>query len=299
MASAAATSPAAAAGTVAIGARTVARLGLGAMRIAQRGPAFSPGSVPADRDESIAVVRRAVELGVTHIDTAAFYFSTTRSANELVASALGPHRDDVVVATKVGPTRDRAGAWGGIARPDELRGQVEENLRQLGRDVLDLVYYRIQADAGPVEDHVGALCELQSAGLLVHIGISGATCEQLDAVERAASIACVQNAYGPSRRTDHDVLLACRARGITFVPFFTVAGAGRHRGPLGDEPPAWRELAASLGITVAQLCIAWMLHQGPHVAVIPGTGRLDHLEANVAAAAVSLSEDELARIEAR
>src|ERR1700758_631339 len=133
--------------------------------------------VPAGRGQSIAVLHRAVELGVNHIDTAAFYFSTLRSANELINRALAPYPDDLVIVTKVGPGRDTWGNWTDAARPDQLRGQVEENLRQLGRDHLDVVNMRVQAGMTSIAEHVGALAELRQAGLIRHLGVSGVTAQ--------------------------------------------------------------------------------------------------------------------------
>jgi aryl-alcohol dehydrogenase-like predicted oxidoreductase len=158
-----------AAGTWTLGDHSVHRIGLGAMRLTGSA-AFHLGT-PSDRTRSIAVLRKAVELGVNHIDTAAFYFSALRSANELINSALAPYPDDLLIATKVGPHREYDGEWGTAARPDQLRGHVEENLRQLGRDHLDLVYLRrMRQDS--IAEHFGALAELREAGLIRHLGIS-------------------------------------------------------------------------------------------------------------------------------
>ncbi len=157
----------------------VNRLGFGAMRLTQNGAAFAAGAAASDRDQAIATLRRAIELGVNHIDTAAFYFSALRSANELINTALAPYPDDLVIVTKVGPSRDAAGNWGDAARPEQLRGQVEENLRQLGRDHLDVVNYRRQASVHSISEHFGALAELRDAGLIREIGISGVGLEHL------------------------------------------------------------------------------------------------------------------------
>lgn len=180
-------------GTWRLGDRTVRRVGFGAMRLT--GTAAFHGGTPRDRDASIAVVRRAVELGVNHIDTAAFYFSSLRSANEIVNAALAPFGDEVLVATKVGPRRDRAGEWEQAARPDELRGDVEENLRQLGRDYLDLVYLRnMRWDS--IAEHFGALAELREAGLIRQLGVSDVTPDQLAEVRAIAPVVAVQNRFG-------------------------------------------------------------------------------------------------------
>lgn len=167
------TGGAAAAGTWTLGDLRVNRIGFGAMRLPQRGPAFAPGAIPGDRDQAIAVLRAAVELGVNHIDTAGFYFSSLRSANELINTALAPYPDDLVIATKVGPRRDPSGQWLDQATPAQLRGQVEENLRQLGRDYLDLVNLRLSG-LDSIAGHFGALAELRDAGLIRHLGVSNA-----------------------------------------------------------------------------------------------------------------------------
>ena len=147
------------------------------MRLPQSGRALVPGSVTRDRDQAIAVLRRAVSLGVNHIDTAAFYFSPLRSANELINSALSPYPAGLVIVTKVGPARDSSGQWVAAARPEQLRGQVEENLRQLGLDVLDVANLRWMSSMGSVADYVGAMDDLRRAGLIRHLGVSGFTAD--------------------------------------------------------------------------------------------------------------------------
>src|ERR1700733_8873458 len=187
------------------------------------------GDGPAsDRARSVAVLRRVVELGVNHIDTAAFYFSPLRSANELINTALAPYRDGLVIATKVGPGRDPWGAWQGMARPDQLRGQVEETLRQLGRDYLDLVNLRTLSVSKPVGEHFAALAALRDAGLVRHLGLSNVSVEQIDEALAIAPVVAVQNRYSiDSRRPGaDDIVEACAVRGIAFVPFFAIAGEG-------------------------------------------------------------------------
>ena len=292
--------PAAAAGTWQLGDLTVNRMGFGAMRLTQRGAAFGADATPSDRSEAIAVLRRAVELGVNHIDTAAFYFSSLRSANELINTALAPYPDDLVIVTKVGPGRDSSGEWMDAAAPDRLRGQVEENLRQLGRDHLDVVNYRRQPSVESVTDHVGALAELQRAGLIRHLGISGVAPPHLAEAQAVAPVVCVQNAYSVAdRRPESQALLrACGEQGIAFVPFFAIAGAGRHAGPPTASADRLAAIARAHNATVAQIRLAWTLHQGPHVLAIPGTGNPEHLAENVAAGAIRLSGDELATLDA-
>jgi pyridoxine 4-dehydrogenase len=214
----------------------VNRIGFGAMRLPQRGAAFAPGAIPGDRDQAIAVLRAAVELGVNHIDTAGFYFSSLRSANELINTALAPYPDDLVIATKVGQRRDPSGQWLDQATPAQLRGQVEENLRQLGRDCLDLVNLRLSG-LDSVAGHFGALAELRDAGLIRHLGVSNARPEHLAQAQQIAPVVCVQNSYGLGYRPGQDQLLrTCGEQGVAFVPFFAIAGAGREAGPSGAEP---------------------------------------------------------------
>jgi pyridoxine 4-dehydrogenase len=288
-------SAAAAAGTWRLGDLTVNRLGFGAMRLTGGLP-FAKGS-PSDRGQSIAVLRRAVELGVNHIDTAAFYFSPLRSANELINSALAPYPGDLVITTKVGPGRDASGEWHS-ARPDQLRGQVEENLRQLGRDHLDVVNLRRRADQESIAEHFGALADLREAGLIRHLGVSDVTVDQLTEALLIAPVVCVQNRYGLDLREHGPVLRACAERGIAFVPFFAIAGPSRPSGARPPEPEPLLEVARRHGATPAQIRLTWTLHQSPNVLAIPGTGNVAHLEENVDAAALRLSPEDLNLLDA-
>ena len=290
------------AGTWQLGDRTVNRIGLGAMRLC----GDLSGNQPSDRKDSIAVLRRAVELGVNHIDTAAFYFSPTRSANELIGAALQPYPDELVITTKVGPSRSRDGAFEPMARPDELRGQVEENIRQLGLEQLDVVNLRwgngMDKETGPVAEHVGALDELRGAGLIRHLGISNISAEQLTEALSIAPIVCVQNRYGLTERGDDDVLELCRRHGIAFVPFFAVATSVPGALPTADAPDRTGEaqlaaIAESHRVAPAQLRLAWTLHRGPHVLAIPGTGNPAHVEENIAAGGIRLTDRELATLD--
>jgi aryl-alcohol dehydrogenase-like predicted oxidoreductase len=291
------TNSAAAAGTWTLGDRTVNRLGFGAMRLAQTGRALIPDAVPARRDRAIAVLRRAVELGVNHIDTAAFYFSPLLSANELINSALAPYPDDLVIVTKVGPARGADGEWADLARPGQLRGQVEENLRQLGRDHLDVVNYRRQQDVDSVAEHFGALAELRQAGLIRHLGLSGVTPAQLAEARAIAPVVCVQNRYAPGASPDAEQMVdLCGAEGIAFVPFFAIAGRGGGGGATGREAGQVQAAARAHDVSPAQVRLAFTLQRGPHVLAIPGTGDPDHLADNVAAAALRLTQDELLRL---
>jgi aryl-alcohol dehydrogenase-like predicted oxidoreductase len=285
-----------------LGDLTVRRIGFGTMRLPQHGAAFAPGSPPRDRDQAIRVLRTAVELGVNHLDTAAYYFSALRSANELINRALAPYPDGLVIATKVGPGRGPAGDWLPHARPEQLRGQVEENLRQLGRDHLDLVNLRVLGADSPVSvaERFGALAELRAAGLVRQLGLSNVTADQLAAARAVAPVVCVQNLYGIGEATaDRRALLrGCGEQGIAFVPFYSIARAGRDSGTGGTEPPEVLAVAREHGVTPAQVRIAWTLHQGPHVLAIPGTGDPAHLAENLAAGGLRLTPRQLARLDA-
>jgi aryl-alcohol dehydrogenase-like predicted oxidoreductase len=287
---------AAAAGTWKLGDLTVNRIGLGAMRLTGS-VAFDPGT-SGYRERSIAVLRRAVEFGVNHIDTAAFYFSADSSANDLINQALAPYPEDLVIATKVWPGRDSLGRWW-WATPEQLRGQVEDNLRRLGRDRLDLVNLRIppSAKTGSIAEHFGALADLRAAGLIRHLGISNATPEQLTEAQAIAPVVCVQNPYGiGASAEEQEFVRACGEQSVAFVPFFTIAGAGGARGAVGTDSDGIIAVARAHGATTAQVRLAWTLRQGPHMLVIPGTGNPDHLMENISAGALRLSDEEMARL---
>ena len=283
-----------AAGSWTLGDLTVNRLGFGAMRLTGSG-AFDAGT-PSDRERVIGVLRQAVELGVDHIDTASFYFSSLRSANELINSALAPYPDELVVTTKVGPGRDPSGAWY-WAGPEQLRGQVEENLRQLGRDHLDVVNLR-RMGQDSVAEHFGALAELREAGLIRHLGLSNVRPEHLAEAQAIAPVVCVQNRYGIATGPAQDAFLrTCGEQGVAFVPFYAIAGTAGEAGAGGADDEVVLDVARAHGAAPAQVRLAWTLQRGPHVLAIPGTGNPDHLAANVAAGALRLTQDELDRLE--
>ncbi|OLF15758.1 oxidoreductase [Actinophytocola xanthii] len=295
---------AAAAGTWLLGDRTVNRLGFGAMRLM-----MGPNGTEGDRDTAVAVLRRAVELGVNHIDTAAFYFSPRRSANELINTALAPYSEDLVITTKVGPGRGPSGDWLDAARPEQLRGQVEENIRQLGLDHLDVVNLRIgeglERGSGSLADRFGALAELREAGLVRHLGISNVTAEHLTEALAIAPVVCVQNQYGLTARREDDALVdLCAEHGIAFVPFFAIASGipgqtppGASTSPDAAVEAAVEEIARNHGATPAQVRLAWTLHRGEHLLAIPGTSNPAHLEENVAAGELRLTDEERARLD--
>ncbi|CAM5394407.1 oxidoreductase [Streptomyces purpurascens] len=285
-----------AAGTWKLGDLPVHRLGYGAMRLT--GSAAFHHGTPSDRDRSIAVLRKAIDLGVNHIDTAAFYFSSLRSANELINTALGPYPDDLVIVTKVGPYRAYDGEWGTSARPEDLRGHVEENLRQLGRDHLDVVNLRRMPKYDSIAEHFGVLAQLRDAGLIRHLGVSGIEPRHLAEAQAIAPVVCVQNRYAldrPDPAAD-ELLRICGAQGIAFVPFYAVAGESGEHGATTAHDEGVRAVARAHGASPAQIRLAWTLHQGPHVLAIPGTGNPDHLAENVAAGAIRLTDEELDRL---
>jgi len=282
---------AAAAGSWQLGDLTVNRLGYGAMRLTT-----NADGGPSDRDQVIGVLRRALELGVNHIDTATFYISPLRSANELINTALAPYPDDLVIATKVGPGKGPSGNWTDPARPDQLRGQVEENLRQLGRDQLDLVNLRVQ-DTGSLAERFGVLAGLRDAGMIRQLGVSGVTPEQLAEARGIAPVVCVQNRYGTGATPEeHDFLRDCGEQRIAFVPFFSIARTARATGGAGAASDRERAVAQAHGVSVAQVRLAWTLQCGPHVLAIPGTGDPGHLADNVAAAALRLTPVEMSSL---
>lgn len=291
---------ASAAGTWTLGDLTVNRIGFGTKRLAGSG-AFD---LHTDRDRVISLLRRAVELGVNHFDTAAFYPTQQTDAgpadvgwaNELVREALAPYPEDLVIATKVGPGLDRSGEFQVLVRPDQLRDQVEENLRALGRDHLDVVNLR-QSGLESVADHFGALAELRDAGLIRHLGISNVRAHLLAEAQEIAPVVCLQNRYGLDfGRVNDDLVRSCGEQGIAFVPFFALTATGRETGGVAGND-AVLPIARAHGATPAQVRIAWTLSRGPHVLAIPGTGDPDHLAENIAAGALVLSPDELTQLD--
>jgi pyridoxine 4-dehydrogenase len=276
----------------------VNRVGLGAKRLLR-----DDSYTAEDRAGAVRLLRRAVELGVNHLDTAAFYPSFASGsehrneitsldiANELIREALAPYPDDLLIATKVGPTAN------GLARPDQLPALVEADLRALGRDHLDLVYLR-QGGLDSVAEHFGVLAELQQAGLIRHLGVSSVRAEHLTQAQEVAPVAAVSNRYAVDfGRVNDDLLESCRGQGIAFVPFFALTGEGREVGGVAAHEVV-SEVARAHGATPAQVRLAWTLSRGPHVLVIPGTSNEAHLEENLAAGDLELSGDELAALTA-
>ena len=284
--------PAAASGTFAIGGDLpVARLGFGTMRL----PTGTFAGPVRDPQDGIAVLRRAVELGVNHIDTASFYRRGAVVANELIRRALAPYPDDLVIATKVGPMLGPDGTPALQATPGQLRGLVEDNLRELGVDHLDLVYLRVggrNAPGGePVAERFAALAKLRADGLIRHLGVSNVDAAQLAEARAIAPVAAVQNAYHVHATADAALLAECTRSGTAFVPFFPLGG--------GLDPTDTTQLertAARHGATVQQVALAALLAAAPVMLPIPGTGSLAHLEENVAAASLRLTPDDIASL---
>jgi pyridoxine 4-dehydrogenase len=260
---------------------TVNRLGFGAMRITGKG-VWGP---PADHDEVIRVLRRAVELGVNFIDTADSYgpfFS-----EELIREALHPYPDGLVVATKAGLLRTGPDVWDPLAFPAYLRQQAEMSLRRLGVDRIDLFQLHRIDDKFPLEDQIGELAALQQEGKIRHIGLSEIGVEQLEAAQKVAPIVSVQNMYNLAARTAEPVLDTCQAQGLGFIPWFPLAA-----GPLAAEDGPLQRIAADHDATASQLALAWLLKRSPVMLPIPGTSKVSHLEQNVAAAEITLSDEE-------
>jgi pyridoxine 4-dehydrogenase len=280
--------------TFPLGPHTVHRIGFGAMRL----PGPGVWGPPPDRDAALAVLRRAVELGVDHIDTAQYYGPDV--SNELIRSALHPYPDGLLIATKVGGRRGPDREWLPAVTPDELRAAVHDNLRSLGLERLGLVNLRLvgaadgMPDPGvPLPDMLGALIELRDEGLIDAIGISAVTVDQLREARALTEIACVQNHFSLIDRSGADVLEACGDLGIAFVPFFPLGGGDIVGTRELLEREAIRAVAARHSATPAQVALAWMLSQGAHVLAIPGTGSVAHLEENMGAGALTLDDDEL------
>jgi pyridoxine 4-dehydrogenase len=272
------------AGTIALGDREVNRMGFGAMRITGVG-IWGPPSDPAG---AIALLRRAVELGVSFIDTADSYGPAV--SEELIASALAPY-DGVVIATKGGYTRSGPGAWTRNGHPEHLRASLEGSLRRLRVDRIELYQFHVPDPAVPLAESLGVFIEAQRAGKVGHIGLSNVTLAQLDEALAMAEIVSVQNPFSVFERSGEDVLRACTERGIAFLPYFPLAAgdATRAQGALA-------RIAGEHGATTAQIALAWLLAASPGMLPIPGTSRIEHLEENLAAAAIELTGAQLAEL---
>jgi pyridoxine 4-dehydrogenase len=279
-----------AAGTFPLGDRIVKRLGYGAMQLAGPG-VFGP---PKDRNTAIAVLREAVASGVNHIDTSDFY--GPHVTNHIIREALHPYADDLVIVTKIGARRGPDASWNPAMSPDDLKSAVEDNLRNLGLNVIEVVNLRIMGAVhgpaeGPIEAPLTVLADLQRQGLVRHIGLSNVTSKQIEAGRRICDIVCVQNLYNVAHREDDSLIDDLARAGIAYVPFFPLGGFT----PL--QSTELSNVAARLSATPMQVAQAWLLQRAPNILLIPGTSSLEHLRENLAAASLKLPGDALTALD--
>ena len=267
----------------------ISRMGFGAMQLAGPG-VFGP---PRDRDQALAVLREAVDRGVTHIDTSDFYGPVT--VNELIREALHPYPADLRIVTKVGARRGQDGSWRPSHDPADLKAQVRENLAHLGVDALDAVNLRLRAEGTgreSVAQSFGALAELQKEGLIRHLGLSEASGAQLTEAQAIAPVVTVQNLYNLATRRDDALVDRCAAEGIAYAAYFPLGGFT----PL--ESATLDGVAARLGVSPQQVALAWLLQRSPAILLIPGTSSVAHLQENTAAANVELPAEAVAALNA-
>ncbi len=275
-----------------LGDKTVRRIGFGAMQLAGPG-VFGP---PADPHAARAVLRRAVELGVNHIDTSQAY--GPHVVNALIAEVLHPYPDDLVVATKVGGVRDEQGGWIRASRPEQLRAVVEQDLGSLRLDRIDLVNLRLgvgggEPDTVPLAEQLGVLTDLRDEGKLDLIGISTASLDVVQAALEVTPLAEVQNAFSIVNRDDQPVIELCREHAIAYVPYYPL-GSAFIGGPAAlAADPAIASVAAKHGVTAPQIALAWLLDHYDRMLLIPGTSSVAHLEENLAAGAIQLDDGDL------
>jgi aryl-alcohol dehydrogenase-like predicted oxidoreductase len=267
----------------------VTRVGYGAMQLA--GPrVFGP---PADRDAAIAVLRAAVEVGITHIDTSDYYGPYV--TNELIKEALYPYPDALHIVTKVGCFRDEQGGWPAALTPEQLRQGIHDNLARLGLDALDVVNLRVGGVAGPSSDSIaepfGALAELQKQGLIKHLGVSTMSAEQIVEAQSIAPVVCVQNFYNIAHRSDDALVDSLAAQEIAYVPYFPLGGFS----PLQSD--ALSRVAERLRATPMSVALAWLLQRSPNILLIPGTSSVAHLRENVAGAGLTLGENDVSELD--
>ena len=274
-------------GTFEIGDRQVRRLGFGAMRITGPG-IWGP---PADHDEATAVLRRAVDLGVNLIDTADSY--GPHVSEELIAEALHPYPEDLLIATKGGLTRTGPNQWPRDGSPEHLREACEGSLRRLKLEAIDLYQHHSPDRKVPYERSITALKELQDEGKIRHIGVSNVSVEQLETAREIVEVVSVQNRFNLTDRHSEDVLARCEELGIAFLPWAPIAS-----GELAEPGGPFDHITSAHDATAGQVALAWLLARSAVMVPIPGTSSVEHLEENLAAAEVELSADELAELEA-
>ncbi|MGW6504808.1 aldo/keto reductase family oxidoreductase [Nonomuraea angiospora] len=276
-------------GTWTLGDLTVTRFGYGAMQLAGPG-VMGP---PADHDGALAVLREAAGLGITHVDTAGAY--GPRLTNQLIRQALHPYPESLHIVTKVGAVRDQQGGWPPARQPEDLRRAVRENLDDLGLESLDVVNLRLGDAQGPrpgsLAEPFETLAELQRQGLILHLGVSNATAEQVAEAQAIAPIVCVQNMYNLAYRRDDELIDDLAGKGIAYVPFFPLGGFT----PL--QSTALSAVAARLEATPMSVALAWLLRRSPNILLIAGTSSVAHLRENVAGAGLPLSDEDLAELD--
>jgi pyridoxine 4-dehydrogenase len=266
----------------------VSRMGFGAMQLAGPG-VFGP---PRDRDQALAVLREAVDSGVTHIDTSDFYGPVT--VNELIREALHPYPADLRIVTKVGARRGQDGSWRSSLEPGDLKAQVRENLAHLGVDALDAVNLRLRAEGTgreSVAESFSALAELQKEGLIRHLGLSEASDAQLTEAQAVAPVVTVQNLYNLATRRDDALVDRCAAEGIAYAAYFPLGGFTPLQSATLDR------VAARLGASPHQVALAWLLRRSPTMVLIPGTSSVAHLRENIAAADLVLPPEAVAELD--
>ncbi|MGW0555512.1 oxidoreductase [Streptomyces sp. NPDC002926] len=268
---------------------TISRMGYGAMQLAGPG-VLGP---PKDRDRAVAVLREAVDLGVTHIDTSDYYGPVV--VNEIIKGALHPYPADLRIVTKVGARRGDDGSWNPSLEPDDLQAQVRENLRHLGLDALDVVNLRLGSFEGDSDESIaepfGALAVLRQQGLIRHLGLSGISSAQLTEAQTIAPVVTVQNLYNLAARKDDDLVDRCEAENIAFAAFFPLGGFS----PLQSE--TLTGVAARLEASPQQVALAWLLQRSATTVLIPGTSSVAHLRENIAAAGLELPADAVAQLD--
>lgn len=280
------------AGSIEVAGRRVPRLGYGTMRLT--GPRiFGP---PADRDEAVRVLRRAVELGVRVIDTAWYYGPYV--ADEILAEALRPYPDDLVIITKLGGARRDDASWYAALSPDELRAGCEHDLRLLGVDSVPVAHLRwIENSPVPFADALGGMVRLRDEGKIGAVGLSNVTETQLDDALRETPVATVSNAFSVRDRSDESLVRRCEREAIPYLPFFPLGASPVRSGAGVHEVDAVTTLAERHGVSPTQVAIAWLLARSSTLLPIPGTSRVAHLEANVAAAGLRLAPDEISALD--
>ena len=274
-------------GTLQIGDRSVRRLGFGAMRITGEG-IWGP---PADHDGAIATLRRAVELGVNLIDTANSYGPNV--SEELIAEALHPYPEDLLIATKGGLTRSGPNQWHANGDPDYLREACEESLDRLRQETIELYQLHRPDPKVPYEESIGALKDLQADGKIRNIGVSNVSTKELEAARSLVEVVSVQNRFNLTDRSSADVLERCEELGTIFIPWWPLSA-----GSLAEPGGPVDQIASAHDASPGQVALAWLLARSPVMLPIPGTSSVEHLEENVAAAAVRLSDEEIAELEA-